>query len=174
FLALSVGCARCHDHKFDPISQRDYYALQAFVAGVEYGERDLRTPEADARRREIARWQNELIELEHRLDRLVPLANSGAERPPVNPRRNVDRFTPVSTARLRFTILATNSLEPCLDELEVFNAAGENIALASRGTLSSSSGDTIVANRHELRHVNDGQYGNFRSWMSNETGKGWI
>lgn len=29
FMGLTLGCARCHDHKFDPISQRDYYALQA-------------------------------------------------------------------------------------------------------------------------------------------------
>ena len=43
FLGLSVGCARCHDHKFDPIPQRDYYAMQAFFAGVEYGDRPLRT-----------------------------------------------------------------------------------------------------------------------------------
>jgi Protein of unknown function (DUF1549)/Protein of unknown function (DUF1553)/Planctomycete cytochrome C len=32
FLGLSIGCARCHDHKFDPILQRDYYRLQAFFA----------------------------------------------------------------------------------------------------------------------------------------------
>jgi hypothetical protein len=33
FLGLTLACARCHDHKFDPISQRDYYALQAVFAG---------------------------------------------------------------------------------------------------------------------------------------------
>jgi Protein of unknown function (DUF1549)/Protein of unknown function (DUF1553) len=39
FLGLTVGCARCHDHKFDPIPQSDYYHLQAFFAAAQ--EHDL-------------------------------------------------------------------------------------------------------------------------------------
>jgi cytochrome c553 len=44
-MGLTVGCARCHHHKFDPISQRDYYELQAIFSGVRYGDRPLRRPE---------------------------------------------------------------------------------------------------------------------------------
>lgn len=38
FLGLTVACARCHDHKFDPISSQDYYALAGVFASTEYEE----------------------------------------------------------------------------------------------------------------------------------------
>lgn len=41
FLGLTVSCARCHDHKFDPISTEDYYALAGVFASTEYRETPL-------------------------------------------------------------------------------------------------------------------------------------
>ena len=34
FLGLTVACAKCHDHKFDPVSQKDYYQLTAFFNNI--------------------------------------------------------------------------------------------------------------------------------------------
>ena len=39
FLGLTFECARCHDHKFDAIPQRDYYRLQAFFANIDHDDR---------------------------------------------------------------------------------------------------------------------------------------
>ena len=44
FLGLTVQCARCHDHKFDPVRMEEYYRLTAAVAGVRHGVRDVATP----------------------------------------------------------------------------------------------------------------------------------
>jgi hypothetical protein len=45
FLSLTLGCARCHDHKFEPFTQRDYFSMQAFFAPTEF-HRDRPVPTA--------------------------------------------------------------------------------------------------------------------------------
>ncbi len=49
FLGLTVACARCHDHKFDAITQRDYYALSGFILSSPYRQVRYETAEAEAR-----------------------------------------------------------------------------------------------------------------------------
>ncbi|NQV24802.1 MAG: DUF1553 domain-containing protein [Rhodopirellula sp.] len=49
FLGLTVNCARCHDHKFDPIKQTEYYQLISTISGMNHGERVERT-EAESRK----------------------------------------------------------------------------------------------------------------------------
>jgi hypothetical protein len=48
FLGLTVQCARCHNHKFDPILQADYYRLQAILAATDYKDIDIATAEQKA------------------------------------------------------------------------------------------------------------------------------
>src|SRR6516162_8535248 len=53
FLGLTIGCAQCHDHKFDPISQREYYQLFAFFNNVDEPTLDLPTPQQREQREQI-------------------------------------------------------------------------------------------------------------------------
>ncbi len=61
FQSLTVHCARCHDHKFDPITQRDYYGLQAVFAGVDRADRAFDAdPTVAKQRRELTSRIKEL------------------------------------------------------------------------------------------------------------------
>ena len=73
FLGLTVGCAQCHDHKFDPISQREYYQLFAFLNNQDEPNLDVGTPEEFARR-EAYRARTKAIEdeLKQYADSIAP------------------------------------------------------------------------------------------------------
>ena len=175
FLGLTVNCARCHNHKFDPIAQTDYYAMVACFAGVQHGERELRTSDDAARKREADALRPRLAEIDAGLENFAPLAQPDVIEPRramVSARRNVERIAPVGAKRVRFTATETNNgSEPCLDELELWTDDGRNVAPGAKAT---SSGDYAGDPKHQLTHLNDGQYGNGRSWISNTAGRGWV
>jgi hypothetical protein len=180
FLGLTVQCARCHDHKFDPIRQSDYYGLKAALAGIQHAERELLAPDVESRGAERASVVTELAHLDRLLDDAEPLAcpSRGAPyRPAVAARRNVERFRSLPARFVRFTVQATNNgAEPCIDELEVWTAepTPRDIALAAAGARPTASSVYPNSPIHRLEHINDGQIGNSRSWISAAPGKGWI
>ena len=178
FLGLTVGCARCHNHKFDPILQKDYYSLQAVFSGVQHGERPL-PKRVDPQIQKELKQQRALLQQTNKTiadlrDSVPPAESDEYELERLNAQQNVDKFTPVRAKFVRFNVTQTNSVEPCLDELEIFSESGQNVALASQGAKATSSGDYPNNPKHQLPHINDGRYGNDHSWISNEYGKGWI
>ncbi|MDF1824791.1 MAG: PSD1 and planctomycete cytochrome C domain-containing protein [Verrucomicrobiales bacterium] len=164
FLGLSIGCARCHDHKFDPISARDYYTMQAFFAGVRYGDRSVVDPVVDTRAADL---NKRLRPLDEELDRYLLKVGGGTLRASLSARANIERFAPVRATGLRFTVHSTiseNRHQPYVDELEVYNGKGENIARRSKAISTTGKPEGAI----------DGVYGNESAWKSNLKGGGVI
>jgi hypothetical protein len=84
FLGQSLGCAQCHDHKFDAITQEDFYRIQAFFAGiVPVDKAPVGTPEqVQDYQKQHAEWLAESANMRHELQQLEVQANmkAGEER----------------------------------------------------------------------------------------------
>lgn len=83
FLGLGVGCARCHDHKFDPILKEDYFRLKAFFTPL-LPRDDLPYATGEVRQQhqtQLAAWQQKTAEIRGQIDELErPLLVAARQR----------------------------------------------------------------------------------------------
>jgi hypothetical protein len=74
FLGLTFGCARCHNHKFDPILQKDYYRLQAFFSNTSFGDGPLPLKDPAARQKydaQKALWEDKTKDIRAEMNKLL-------------------------------------------------------------------------------------------------------
>ena len=76
FMGLTYGCAKCHDHKFDPILQKDYYKLQAFFAGITNSDRSslLSGEEASRYLQQYTEWDAKTRDIRTEMQKLLDQA----------------------------------------------------------------------------------------------------
>ncbi|MCS5662275.1 MAG: DUF1553 domain-containing protein, partial [Dehalococcoidia bacterium] len=182
-LGVTLQCARCHNHKFDPILQKDYYSMQAVFSGVQYGERMMPKENNEAAKHTLVQLEKKVQSMSRELDALKLISSklkaertvNSIKREAVNALGNTEIFDEIQTKYVRFTVRRTNNgSQPCIDELRVFNTEGQNVALAKNGASPESSGNLKGYQIHKLAHINDGKDGNSRSWISDIAGTGWV
>jgi len=162
FLGMTIGCSRCHNHKFDPITQQYYYSLYSTFAGVKHGSRIV------ASKKQISQHATELkllqdaqqqIKTEKSKLEAIILARGNKQskqyaalwkRPAVNQYLTEDTFTPVRAKYVRLQVEAGENASIQhgrynIDEFEVWTAGNQsrNVALAING--ASATGKSRVA-----------------------------
>ncbi len=184
FLGLTVNCARCHDHKFDPIPAEDYYRLRAAFEGIAHGRRVIATKEArEAHAAAIKPLAQKLRDLEAQrtaldgtIDARAKAESSSAKptRPKVDQFGTDETFAPVQARYLKFVIhslTSDNQAKPPrggqggkLTEFQVWSAIApdRNVALATNGATAEGAKSTVAEDFPEAygpQYCIDGQRG---------------
>jgi hypothetical protein len=165
-LGMTVGCARCHDHKFDPVSTRDYYRLVATFAGLQFVDRPWRSGPLPVE--EIRSAEQRLADLRNRLQALPAWRE-------VEPVRTTDYFRPVTAKWIKLTVRDTftgRGYAPALDEVEVWTPGSNgkpprNVGSAEAGARVRSSGPDQSLGASDA-FLNDGQVGSQSRWVARD------
>ena len=142
WLGLTLGCAQCHTHKFDPITQREYYQVMAFLNNADEPEIDLPVPDADVQvKQNAARAAKLLAELTEKF----PIGKAEAKENPERRAELVGEKFSEWLGRERDRSVAWKPLTPV--------AAKSNLPLLTIHPDASifASGDTSKADTYEIQ-----------------------
>jgi mono/diheme cytochrome c family protein len=173
FLSLTVQCAQCHHHKFDPISQEDYYSLQADFAALDRADRSYDVDPAVARRRgelikrqaadelELNRLKEairgragpSLAELEKKIGALESAMHDGAAHgyhSQIESRDNVVKWVQVDLGKS--VAISNVVLRPCRDD---YNNIGEGFGFPIRFKVEAADDESLARNVRVITRQED-------------------
>jgi len=144
FLGLGMSCARCHDHKFDPILQQDYFRLQAFFAAfLPRNDVPLATPGQQAEyQARLAKWEALTADVRRQIDAVEASARRAGTR------RGLKRFPPDIQAILGKAPSARTPLEEQLYQLAYRQIAYEYTRVETR--MKDEEKHRVAALRRQL------------------------
>jgi hypothetical protein len=100
FLGLTINCARCHAHKFDPIPHDEYYRIKSVFEGVKHGERSIATQEEVAAHNKLRKTLESEIDQANKT--MARIESDGAKQAIANRPRGTPKLGPVPFAKWTF------------------------------------------------------------------------
>ena len=166
FLGMTFGCARCHDHKFDPIDAADYYGLagifkstrtmDTYIKVAKWHEHPLKTPEAAAMQ---AVYDSQLAAKKQEIEALVAQANEsvrsslpGLQELPESPESLYPEVTKTELTKLRDELVTLEKTPPELPStMGVMEDEIADVAIHVRGN-PSKLGDVVLRHLPPVMH----------------------